>query len=62
MRMARSMCDISLSDGSAIGRISNEQMRAKLGTEHCTVHIGPSKMYSYSLKLCSLSSMNRKNE
>lgn len=33
MRMEKWMCDISLSDGSAVGRISNTQVRPKLRVE-----------------------------
>lgn len=33
MRMTRWMCGFSLSDGSVVGRMSNEQVRVKLGIE-----------------------------
>lgn len=33
MRMARWMCSISLSDGSAVDKISNEKVKAMMGIE-----------------------------
>lgn len=43
------MCGISLSDGSAVGRISNEEMRLKLGIGSIreVIHEGRPRLFGH---------------